>query len=462
LPGRYLRILPAWPESHRGGDAGRVEERTYWQIDFPDRGEEERELPRRDSRAKERLVDEYEHLLEKAVERRLRADVPVVSYLSGGVDSSLVAALACAQRRRAGDGPIPTYTVAIDEPGLNEAREAAQVAQHLGSRQTVVSCGRQEVIDSYPQLIRAAEAPVIDTSCAALLMLARRVHDDGYKVAMTGEGADEWLAGYPWFKAHRLLGCLDVVPGVKLSQYARRLYLRATGAPRFSWDRVREVEAIVGGPNAWLNLYGLFGAMKLRFFSAGMWEQLAGRIPYADLQLDVERSRKWHPFNRSVHFGARVMLPGLLLAAKGDRVAMNSSVETRYPYLDEDVFAFLARLHPAWKMSGLRDKLILRRVAERWLPARTAWRRKAMFRAPFDAFRAHNPPPFIGQLLSREALHKTGYFDAPAVTHWQNASRAMRPGSVQRTMTEMALAGVLATQLWHHLFIEGTAADPAV
>jgi asparagine synthase (glutamine-hydrolysing) len=206
-------------------------------------------------------------------------------------------------------------------------------------------------------------------------------------------------------------------------------------------------------------LYGLFGAMKLRFFSAGMWEQLAGRIPYADLQLDVERSRKWHPFNRSVHFGARVMLPGLLLAAKGDRVAMNSSVETRYPYLDEDVFSFLARLQPAWKMRGLRDKVILRRVAERWLPSETAWRRKAMFRAPFDVFHAQNQPSFVNALMSREALHKTGYFDAPAVAHWQQASRTMRTGSIQRTMIEMALAGVVATQLWHHLYIDGTVAD---
>ena len=74
--------------------------------------------------------------------------------------------------------------------------------------------GDEEVLQSYPELIRAAEAPVIDTSCTALLRLARSVHQHGYKVALTGEGSDEWLAGYPWFKIHRLLGMLDVVPGV--------------------------------------------------------------------------------------------------------------------------------------------------------------------------------------------------------------------------------------------------------
>src|SRR6202043_4203993 len=108
--------------------------------------------------------------------------------------------------------------------------------------------------------------------------------------------------------------------------------------------------------------------------------------PYDDLGLNLERAAKWHPLNRSLYLGARVMLPGLLLASKGDRVAMHSAVETRYPFLDEDVFAFMARLHPRWKLRGLRDKFLLRRVAQRWLPREVAWRRKAMFVAPSDSF----------------------------------------------------------------------------
>jgi asparagine synthase (glutamine-hydrolysing) len=322
----------------------------------------------------------------------------------------------------------------------------------------VVDFGRQEMLSTYPELIRAAEGPVIDTSCAALLMLARAVHRDGYKVALTGEGADEWLAGYSWYKIHRLLNCLDVIPGLQLSQYARRAYLRLTGAPKFPWDMVRKVEASIGGPNAWLNLYGLFGSQKLRFFSQAMWEQVGDHVPYADLELNLDRARKWHPFNRSLYLGARVMLPGLLLAAKGDRVAMNSSVETRYPFLDEEVFAFLAPLHPVWKMRDLRDKLIQRYLAARWLPHSVAWRRKGMFRAPLDGFHM-DVPTFADQLLSPDSLRKTGYFDAAAVAQWRSAFRKMPAGSNQRTMVEMGLAGVVATQLWHHTYIDGSLAD---
>ena len=93
----------------------------------------------------------------------------------------------------------------------------------------------------------------------------------------------------------------------------------------------------------------------------------------ADLEISPNLNR-WDPFNRQMYFGGRIMLPGHLLASKGDRVAMHSSVETRYPFLDERVFDFLARLHPRWKMRGLTDKYLLRKVAERWLPRQIAWR----------------------------------------------------------------------------------------
>src|SRR5438067_4540878 len=152
-------------------------------MDFPDEGQED---PRNDARS---LVDEFEKVMLQAVDKRLRADVPVVSYLSGGVDSSTVVALACHVRK----DPIPAFTIRIKDPALDETAEAGLVARHLGARPVVVDCGAAEVLSTYPRLIRAAEGPVVDTSCAALLLLAEEVHRQGYKVALTGEGADEWL-----------------------------------------------------------------------------------------------------------------------------------------------------------------------------------------------------------------------------------------------------------------------------
>ncbi len=442
-PGHYLKIQ--WSE---GNTPARVSEHTYWEMDFPDQGDEDR----RDVRV---LTNEFEQLLLEAVTRRLRADVPVVSYLSGGVDSSIVVAMASKVR----GSPIPSFTIRIKAPKLDETSEAGIVARHIGTEPIVVDCGADEVLHTYPELIRAAEGPVVDTSCTALLLLAREVHARGYKVAQTGEGSDEWLAGYPWHKINRALGWLDFIPGVQLSQMLRRAFARWSGSPRFATTNLKRSQAAVGGHNGWLDIYGLMSLSKLRFFSPWMRQATDNQNPYEDLGLNPEKMRRWHPLNRELCLSGRAHLVGLLLNAKGDRVAMNSSVETRYPFLDESVFAFLAKIDPRWKLRGLRDKALLRRVAERWLPKEIAWRRKAMFRAPFDSFHLENVPPFVEQLLSEESLRKTGYFDPQAVTHWRQAFRTMRAGSPLRLTLEMGLVGILATQLWHQTFLDGNLAD---
>ena len=446
VPGRYMQITP--------GDAGTavpvVTERAYWEMDFPNQGEED---PGNDPT---KLVDEFEDVLLKAVARRLRADVPVGAYLSGGLDSSMIVALACRLK-----GPaINTYTIRVDDPALDELSAANLSARHIGTKPPVVQQFRDsDALAMYPQLIHAAEAPVIDTSCAALLMLAKRVHACGQKVVLTGEGADEWLAGYPWYKLAKLLDMLDLIPGLPLSNLARRAYLRLNRVPQYPAGSRQLVEDSIGGPNAWIDSYGVLALAKLRFYAAPLREIREQSNPWAGLGLNLERAKCWHPLNRGLWIGARVTLAGHLLQAKGDRVAMHSSVEVRYPFLDEAVFDFTAKLHPSWKLHGLRDKHLLRLVAERWLPPAVARRQKVIFRAPLDSFHIEPEPRYIGELMSEESLRRTGYFDVAAVQHWRHAFRRMRAGSLPRLSIEMGLAAVVATQLWHHTFIDASLAD---
>jgi len=439
-PGHYLRIVP---DNDRGA-APAISEHAYWEMDFPDRGDED---PGRNPRA---LVDRFEQIMLQAVEERLRADVPVGAYLSGGVDSSMTTALACHLK-----GPaINTYTIRVDAPELDELSAANLVARHIGTKPPIVQEFRAtDTLNTYPRLIHAAEAPVIDTSCAALLLLAQRVHGCGQKVVLTGEGADEWLIGYPWYKAAKLFGFLDLLPGLPLSDRMRRAYLRLHHVPQYPAEFRRGVEESVGGPNAWIDAYGVLGISKLRFYAAPMREVLEKTNPWADLQMPLDRARRWHPLNRGVWVAARVTLAGHLLQAKGDRVSMHSSVEVRYPFLDEDVFDFLAGLHPRWKLHGLRDKHLLRLLGERWLPPSVYRRRKVIFRAPLDSFHVEPEPAFVAQLLSEESLRRTGYFDVAAVHHWRRAFRQMPKGSLPRLSVELGLTAVVATQLWHHLFI---------
>jgi asparagine synthase (glutamine-hydrolysing) len=443
LPGHFLDIT-ADSRMQRS-----VRDRVYWELDFPDQGQEER------GQDPKKLTDEFEAILFDAVAKRLRADVPVVSCLSGGVDSSLVVALAGKVRGT----PIPTFTIRIDDPNLDETSQAGIVARHVGARPTIVPVSAHEILETYPRLVQAAEAPVIDTSCAAMLLLAQQIHGSGFKVSLTGEGADEWLAGYPWFKVNKLLNYFDAIPGLPLSQSMRRLFLRLTGSPLFRKSSVQRTLDTVGGSNAWLEFYGLVSLSKLRFFGPALQQMVHDANPYAELGLNQAGLKRWHPLNRSVYLGARVHLPGHHLTSKGDRLAMHSSVESRFPFLDEKVVSFLAKLHPSWKLKGFGDKHLLRLVAERHLPKEIAWRRKAMFRAPFDSFHLGTMPAFVEQLFSVESLRKTGYFDVEAVQKARVAFKQMRPQSTQRLSIEMGLAGVLSTQLWHHLYLDPTLCD---
>lgn len=442
-PAHFLEVLSG---ASRGGSAD-VQDRAYWEMDFPDAGQEN---PETDAK---KLVDEFEAVMLNAVDKRLRADVPVGSYLSGGVDSSMILALACHKRGKA----ISTYTVRVDDPDLDELDAASMVAKFIGAPPPVVQEFRHEdAIATYPTLIAAAEAPVIDTSCASLLQLAQKVHACGQKVVLTGEGADEWLVGYPWYKAAKLIGFLDVLPGVRLSDRARRAFLRISKVPQYPASFRARTEANVGGPNAWIDSYGLLGLAKLRFYSPSMHELRESTDPWATLGMNLDRAKKWAPLNRGIWVAGRVTLAGHLLQAKGDRVAMHSSVEVRYPFLDEDVFDFCSKLHPDWKLHGFRDKHILRLLAERWLPPSIYKRGKVIFRAPLDSFHLEPEPVFVGQLLSEESLKRTGYFDAAAVREWRREYKNMRAGSLPRLSVEMGLAAVVATQLWHHQYIDGT------
>jgi len=445
-PGNCLSVQLAAP-----GQPAEVKRTAYWQMDFPDQGDEVAAEPTR------RVVDDFEEVLLKAVERRLRANVPVVSYLSGGVDSSIVVAMASKLLGR----PIPTFAIRVTSPGLDESDQAAIVARHVGTEPVVLNFSTSEMLANYPRLIRAAEGPVVDTSCAALLLLAEKVHAAGYKVALTGEGSDEWLAGYPWFKVDRLLGLLDCLPGLPLGQLARCAWLRSLGGSAEPWLRQKRFRKSMGGQNASLTLYSLMGLSRDRFYTQAMLESLRNHDPYEALEPNLARMARWSPLHRSLFWGAKILLGGMLLSHKGDRVAMHSSVETRYPFLDEDVFAFLAKLDPRYKLRRLTDKYVLRLVAERWLPRSIAWRPKVMFRAPMDAFFApgREMPPWVAQLLSDESIRKAGYFDPQRVALWRQRLPNVGTLGYRRSGLETGLVTVLATQLWHQQFIEGSLAD---
>ncbi len=443
-PGHFLKI-----DLGRTGEKAQLCERAYWSIDFPDQGQE---LGGQDAKL---LADEFEGLLQAAVRRRLRADVPIAACLSGGVDSSLVTAIANAGYGR----PLDTFTSRVLLKALDESHNARKLSGYLGSRHFVSECGVDDIVANYQNLLVAAEAPVVDTACVALMMLARKIHEENYKVVVCGEGADEFLAGYPWHKADHVFNLIGRATAGYGDEFLRSVGRRWLGFDEEGSRFVEDCNAAAGGRNAFHYFYILMNISRRRFYSKDMARHLGNHNAYTNMAPDLERIRRWHPLNRSIYWGMRINLAGHLLSPKGDRVAMSQSVEMRYPFLDNHVFDFLAKLKPTWKLRGLQDKYLLRLVAERWMPKEVAWRRKAMFRAPFNGFLLDNRLPYVDQLLSEESLNKTGYFDPAAVKKWKDAHHSVSNLVNKRTAVEMGLVGVVATQLWHHTYINPVLAD---
>jgi asparagine synthase (glutamine-hydrolysing) len=387
------------------------------------------------------------------VERRLHSDVPVVSYLSGGLDSTTVLGLT---RRGQGDA-IPSFAISLDGAGNDEGRKAAESARMLGSRLTTLRMDRSAIARAYPELIVAGEGPVLDTTAACMLRLAAEVHAQGYKVVLTGEGADEGLAGYVWFKVQKVRRALRKGPTGALLKLARRAMM--VGGKGHS-HRQPAMRALGGVRIAQQDLYDVFSRASTALYSDAQWDRLGTHDPYSDVSIPAERFSRWDRLNQSLYVAHKHMLAGMLLSAKGDRVARYSSVEARYPFLDPAVMEFCAAIAPEYKLHGLTDKWLLRQVAKRVLPRPIANRRKTMFRANLSAvFLGDDRPGWVDQLLSADSLKTADHFDPAAVAEARLALPRLRRISSRRLGLDMALVAVLTTQLWHHIYCGGELCD---
>jgi asparagine synthase (glutamine-hydrolysing) len=432
-PGCFLRVR-----------AGKVDIRQYWDLDFPDAGEERRFARPSDA------VDELDGLLGHAVRRRLISERPFCTYLSGGLDSTLILGLAS----RENGGPVPSFTIGLDRSGPHDERsQAAESAGLLGSKLTTVSMRSRDIAEAYPELIRAAEGPVLDTSAACMIRLAQNVSQRGYVVSLSGEGSDEALAGYIWFKLDRIVRALGRPIYKCLRWFLLSGLAGGGGAHRPPWAATGGLRTSQQFP------YEMMAQSRERLFSRDLWRSINGYTAYDDVNVP-ERMARWHPVNQALYISQKVMLPGMLLAAKGDRAMHNASTEGRFPFLDEGVVAFCSTLDPRLKLRRLTDKWVLRRLAAKVLPPAIANRPKTMFRAHLSGtFLGPDRPAWVDQLLSEESLRRTGYFNFDGVCHAREVQLRKPKISFQRFVCDMGLTGVIATQLWHHIYCGGKLAD---
>ena len=431
---------------------GQIAERPYWTMQFPDMRDidPDRGADRR---------DELNALLTDSIRLRMRADVPVGAYLSGGLDSSLVTALAAPM---APNG-LNTFSVTFDSAEHDESSFQALVSERLNTRHRSVRCGPSEIASRFPDVVRHAERPILRTAPAPLFHLSRLVRDEGMKVVLTGEGADEIFAGYDIFREARVRRFCARQPQSRIRPHLfRKLYPYLPGLKQQS----PEYLAAFFGAGADRSDDPLFShrprfrstaAAKI-FYSDDLRAELGGYDAADDLasRLPSEFCR-WHPLHQAQYLEARFLLPGYILSSQGDRMAMAHGIEGRFPFLDHRVVEFAGRLSPETKLKGLEEKHILRRVADGLLPENVIRRPKQPYRAPdSSSFVNGRDEAYVGECLGEEAIRDAGFFNANAVSRLRDKSRS-RPLTGFRD--NAALVGILSTQLWHRQFAPGTRRD---
>lgn len=420
---------------------GRVRTRHYWQLTYPDAAELR---PQVGDRQQE---EELRALLLDATRLRMRADVPVGSYLSGGLDSSLIVALA-APMAPAG---LNTFSVTFDSVEHDEGMFQRQVAAALNTHHRSIACGSSAIAQAFPDVVRFAERPVLRTAPAPLFQLSALVRESGMKVVLTGEGADEVFAGYDIFREARVRRFCARQPRSRIRPHLfRKLYPYLPGLKQQTPEYLAAFFG-AGKDNAGDPLFShrprfRSTASAKIFYSDDLKADLAGYDAAEDLAscLPSEFSR-WHPLHQGQYLEARFLLPGYILSSQGDRMAMAHGIEGRFPFLDHRVVEFASRLHPDAKLRGLQEKHILRRVARNLLPEAVVHRPKQPYRAP-DSSSFFNPEPaYVRELLDGQAVAAGGLFNSAAVARLRQKCQAQ---PVSGFRDNAAFVGILSTQLW--------------
>jgi asparagine synthase (glutamine-hydrolysing) len=399
--------------------------------------------------------------------RMLRADVPVGSYLSGGLDSSLIAALGL----RAKGSRFHTFSLRFEDAEYDESSYQRMMAERLGSDHRDLIVSRSDIARVFPEVMLHTERPILRTAPAPLYLLSKLVHDAGIKVVLTGEGADEMFAGYDLFREAKVRRFWATQPESEWRpRLLERLYPYLGRSPvaqramarRFfgrGLDRYRHPG--FGHQPRWAST----SAIK-RLFSKDLRARLSSACAEASLlaTLPAEFAR-WSPLAQDQYLEVSTLLSGYLLSSQGDRMLMAHSVEGRFPFLDRGVVALAESLPPSYKLRVLDEKHILKRAAAADLPAEILQRAKQPYRAP-DAlsFATADAQDWIGEVANDRAVSEAGCFEPHAVGQLL-AKCASRADAGQFSNTDnMSVVGILSTQLVYHHFIRTrpAAGPPAV
>ncbi len=397
------------------------------------------------------MAEQVSSLLDDATRIRLRADVPVAVYVSGGLDSSITTALA----RRHTSLALQGFGVGFSDKRYDESAHQVAMAKALGVQLERIRIDGTDIARVFPRVIELAECPVLRTAPAPLLHLSSLVRNSGFKVVLTGEGADELFAGYNIFRETMIRRFWSRQPSSsRRSALLTQLYRYL---PRSLSESGPFIKSFFGAglqdtedPLYSHRIRYRNTARSLRLLRE---EVLEAARPYGDpeetLIADLpDYFTSLGSLSRAQYIEIHTFMQGYLLHSQGDRMLMGNSVEGRFPFLDYRVAELAARIPERLRLRGIREKHLLRKAADGLVPKEVAERDKRPYRAPIvAAFMRPGAPDYVEELLAPAAIEDAGIFSSSAV---ERLVAKCRRDSVNISETdEMALVGVLSTMLLH-------------
>ncbi|MBE0676581.1 MAG: asparagine synthase (glutamine-hydrolyzing), partial [Bacteroidales bacterium] len=399
-------------------------------------------------------IERFDELFTSAVRIRLRADVEVAAYLSGGIDSSTTVAYI----KEIEPGILNTFSIGFEDKDFDESQYQEEAVRYLNTNHRSITCSSKEIAESFPKVVWHSETPLTRTAPTPMLILSKLVRDNNIKVVITGEGSDEILAGYDIFREAVIRQFWAKQPDSSLRpMLLKRIYpdiphlrnaspnilkmffgykLEETGNPLYShllrWNNSNHIK---------------------KHFSDSIRESVNGYDPLDDLSGKLPHDfNNWSTLAKAQWLETTVFMSGYLLSSQGDRMAMANSVEGRYPFLDYRVIEFCSLLPDRLKLNGTNEKYLLKKLMSGRIPESIVKRPKQPYRAPISSvFLAKERPGYVDEMLSESMIRKTGVFSVESVTSLLEKIRKTASAS---EMDNMVLTSVISTHLLYHQFIE--------
>ena len=422
---------------------GEVKKSRYWDWEFPQDGSYH-------TGSDDDLADELKELLIDATRIRLRSDVPVGAYLSGGLDSSTIVSLI----HNYTDNSLRTFSIGFDEGSFDETNHQNTLIKKFNTKHSYLKCANSDISDEFVDTIWHTESPILRTAPVPMKKLSGLVKENNYKVVLTGEGADEVLGGYDIFKEAKIRQFWAKNPDSKFRPaLLKRLY------PYLDMSQGAYLKAFFGqgldkpGHFSFSHLTRWSSTSKCKEFFSEETRKKINTNAFDEMSKTLpEAFDSWHYFNQAQYIEAKSLMGGYLLCSQGDRMLMTNSIEGRFPFLDHRLIEFANKLHPKTKMRVLNEKFLLKKAMKSDLPDSIVGRHKQPYRAPnIPAFFNENTNTYVRELLSPKKLAEYGYFDEKKV---ERLVKKIEKGRAIGNKDNMALVGILSTQVWHYLFVE--------